>query len=213
MQQSPTPKYWESKWTTEGDADSVREFRVLFEELVSTTGRNLANRRREKRITREALADLVGISAKALEHIERGESAGSLDLLFACSLHVGSSIDRIVCRRQCHSDVLEYDAYVQFTSLVQQAIDEGRVSEADVKAVEFAWKKRDKVPCPQTRGVPGALRLAQLAGIDLLPFLPDTFPAAELADADEHNRRHDAAMAAMHAAAAAKRKKQTVKTK
>lgn len=61
-------------------------------------GKRIMERRKELRLTQEALAEHAGISASFMGHIERGSRIASLDTLLSICIALDVSMDHITGR-------------------------------------------------------------------------------------------------------------------
>lgn len=65
-------------------------------DIIPYIGQNIQNHRKMKRITQETLAELVGISATTISHIEIGVRNPSLDTLINIANALGVTSDQLL---------------------------------------------------------------------------------------------------------------------
>lgn len=67
------------------------------------TGENVRRYRLEKKLTQEALAELVDVNASAITRIESGERGVSVPTLIALAKALGVSCDALLCKEDAPS--------------------------------------------------------------------------------------------------------------
>lgn len=172
-------------------------FPKLLCELWMYCGRNLASRRREKRLTRTELAEFLGITTEHMSAIERGQEQPSVELLLAASLKLGAVVDQFLRFSILRGELLELDAFELFGEAICAKINSGDITEKQVIDIDPAWKKRKNAIAPTSRHISGATEIADLAGVDITPFLPDTFPISELDSVREGTKQWRLSQASM----------------
>lgn len=78
-------------------------------------GKRIMERRKELRLTQEALAEQAGISVSFMGHIERGSRIASLDTLLALCIALDVSMDYITGR-----------ADIRFAQMLPDTLTEGQ---------------------------------------------------------------------------------------
>lgn len=183
------PPYRSTEWPSQS-VDQL-SFGELFKDMKGRIGWNLANRRREAHLSRGELSAPLGLTEEKLRLIEFGESEPTIELLFAASLYLEQPL-QLFFSRAASWGCLEHEDHKRFCNAVSDAIKKEVIQESDVTKLDPGWKRRLTAPVGFSRLVTGALEIAGIAGIDLVPFLPDTFDPADLVAVAKHNRERKA---------------------
>ena len=94
----------------------MRQYTLDYREI----GKRIRQRRHEMKLTQEALAELVGISASFVGHIERGEKPASTQTFSRLCAVMDASLDYFISGIQYHCDKQKCGLYEDLSALLKQ---------------------------------------------------------------------------------------------